>query len=157
MYVPVAAALACRAGCTAQKRSIASGQRPVRASSNVSGYQPPIHSVLLVPENCMSMTPMSGSASASMGQLMTTSSRKWWYISHTPATSGKPCSDLTATMLGIVSSTWRTNSTDMPAGWMRSKPHAGSANSITPSDVASQNAFVYSYTSRSVVGQNWGG
>ena len=70
------------------------------------------------------MTPMSGIASASIGQLMTTSSRKWWYISQTPATSGKPCSDLMATMFGIVSRTWRTNSTDMPAGWMRSKPHA---------------------------------
>ena len=83
-------------------------------------------------------------ASDSIGQLITTSSRKWWYISHSPAGVGKPCSDLIATMFGIVSRTCRTNSTDMPAGWTRSKPQSGIGNSIAPRLVASQIDFVQS-------------
>ncbi|MCY1244972.1 hypothetical protein D9M72_580750 [compost metagenome] len=98
--------------------------------------------MLLVPENCSFITLMSGMASPSMGQLITTSSRKWWYISHRPAGSGNPCSDLIATMLGQSFNRRRTSSTDMPAGWTRSKPHSGIGNSMTASSVASQNCLV---------------
>ena len=109
----------------------------------IRGMAEPKYSWSLVADNSIGISCARGMRSASIGQLMTTSSPKWRWHSTTPMKYGKPPSALIAAMFGQSSISRRISRTGMSDGWMRGeKPHRYIGNSITARSVESQIAFV---------------